>query len=357
MELHAPFGIAGGAQELAKNVLIRLELDDGSVGFGEAAPFPAVNGETQAGVLARLEHVQAVLEPLNLAAYREVSLRLRDVLAGVPTALAGCEIALLDALCRRANLSLLEFFGGAESHLKTDITVVTGSVPQAEQAARQAVLDGFDQLKVKVGAASVDEDVNRLRAILKTAPKAMLLLDANCAYSVEESLAVLDGISADRDRVLVFEQPTPRDDFAALREVQHKGRVPVAADESLRGEDDLVALIRTGGIAAVNIKTAKFGLVMAHDLLVAARRTGFQLMVGGMVETELSMTASACLAAGVGGVSYVDLDTPLFMKPRPLSGGFAQRGPHLDLNGIDAGHGVAPLAEWWARVEKKGLLA
>lgn len=355
VELHTAFGIASGAQELAKNVLIRLELDDGTVGFGEAAPFPAVNGEDQARVLAQLGSVGPALEQVNLAAYREVSRTLRESLLDVPTALAGSEIALMDALCRRQQVSLLNFFGGVESRLKTDITIVTGTVLEAEQAARRAVAAEFDQLKIKVGGASLDEDVNRLRAILRAAPSAELLLDANCAYSVEEALALLDGVGTDRGRVIVFEQPTPRDDFDALAEVQSKGRVPVAADESLRSEADLVALIRTGGIAAVNIKTAKFGLVMAHDLLVAAKTSGFHLMVGGMVETELSMTASACLAAGVGGVRYVDLDTPLFMKPRPLTGGFAQRGPHLDLQGIALGHGVQPLAEWWALQESQSF--
>jgi hypothetical protein len=64
------------------------------------------------------------------------------------------------------------------------------------------------------------------------------------------------------------------------------------------------------------------------------------MMIGGMVETELSMTTSACLAAGIGGFRFVDLDTPLFMSERPLVGGFAQQGPRLDLSGITLGHGV-----------------
>src|SRR5688500_13429587 len=44
--LHEPFSIAGGAQHAANNLLVRLILDDGTVGLGEAAPFPAANGET-----------------------------------------------------------------------------------------------------------------------------------------------------------------------------------------------------------------------------------------------------------------------------------------------------------------------
>jgi L-alanine-DL-glutamate epimerase-like enolase superfamily enzyme len=156
-------------------------------------------------------------------------------------------------------------------------------------------------------------------------------------------LDILRALGVIKQRVAVFEQPTPRDDFAALAEVQAKGGVPVAADESLRGFDDLAGLVRQGGISAVNVKTAKVGLFQAHDLLVAARACGFSLMIGGMVETELSMSASACLGAGLGGLAFVDLDTPLFMQGRPLRGGYRQTGPLLDLSSIEFGHGVEPI--------------
>jgi L-Ala-D/L-Glu epimerase len=56
----------------------------------------------------------------------------------------------------------------------------------------------------------------------------------------------------------------------------------------------------------------------------------------------LAMTTSACFAGGLGGFSFVDLDTPLFMAEEPLEGGFVQRGPHLDIGPIAAGHGVSP---------------
>jgi L-Ala-D/L-Glu epimerase len=63
-------------------------------------------------------------------------------------------------------------------------------------------------------------------------------------------------------------------------------------------------------------------------------------MIGGMVESTLAMTASASLAAGLGGFEFVDLDTPLFMRDAPTRGGFRQSGPELELAHISAGHGV-----------------
>ena len=72
-----------------------------------------------------------------------------------------------------------------------------------------------------------------------------------------------------------------------------------------------------------------------------------RLMIGGMVETRMAMSASACFAAsGMLPVdfAFVDLDTPLFFAEDSFDGGYAQRGEVLDLTPIAAGHGVVPLA-------------
>ena len=72
---------------------------------------------------------------------------------------------------------------------------------------------------------------------------------------------------------------------------------------------------------------------------------GVKLMIGGMVESPLAMSFSAHLAAGLGGFSYVDLDTPMFMKEHPFSGGFEQQGARLSVAHVKAGHGVSLRAE------------
>lgn len=59
--LHVPFGISGGAQAMANNVLVTIELADGTRGYGEAAPLPPYNGETQGMALAALNSARAWL--------------------------------------------------------------------------------------------------------------------------------------------------------------------------------------------------------------------------------------------------------------------------------------------------------
>src|SRR5476651_2181777 len=113
--LFEPFGISGGAQAAANNVLVTLELADGTHGYGEAAPLPAYNGETQALALATLTAARPWL------AGREVSLENWRALAaefrargGATCGSAQCafELALLDALTKQRDEPLWKFFGG-----------------------------------------------------------------------------------------------------------------------------------------------------------------------------------------------------------------------------------------------------
>ncbi len=71
-----------------------------------------------------------------------------------------------------------------------------------------------------------------------------------------------------------------------------------------------------------------------------ARRLGFGLMLGGMVETRLAMTFSACIAGGLERLRRARSRHPLFMRDDGFAGGFAQRGPSLDLSAVALGHGV-----------------
>lgn len=337
--LHEPFGIATGAQHRAENVLVRLTLEDGTVGIGEAAPVPHISGESQEEVLRVLGDVTPSLRGENVADYRRTCARLFEAIGTVPSALCAVETAIFDALCRKLGISLRSFFGGAEESLSIDVTITTGTVSQARASAERFSRDGFSLLKVKIGGAALEQDVERLREILKAAPAARLILDGNTAFSASSALSLLNELGQERSRVVLFEQPTPADDIEGLAEVERKSGILVAADESLRSRSDFEKIVRHGGISVVNLKTAKLGVLAAWDLLVSAHATGLGVMMGGMVETEISMTTSACLAAGVGGVDFVDLDTPLFLGARPVRGGVPW-GPILDLASITRGHGV-----------------
>ena len=343
IELTEPFGIATGSQPLARNVFVELTLGDGTRGMGEAAPFPAVNGETREDALIAIERARPVLLGADARRWRALAGTLGEAVGGAPSARCALETALLDALARHGRISLWSMFGGAETELETDITIVTGTVSRAAEAARAAVTDGFRRLKVKVGGGDLAHDVARLVAILGAAPSAELILDANAALSSEEAIALTRALGTGARRIVLFEQPTVADDLDGLRAVWAETRIPVAADESAQRAADVVSIAAHRAAQVVNVKIMKSGVVEALDMAAVARAHGLGLMVGGMVESPLAMTVSACLAAGLGGFEHVDLDTPLFMADPPTQGGFRRFGPRLGLSHIELGHGVEVL--------------
>jgi L-alanine-DL-glutamate epimerase-like enolase superfamily enzyme len=173
VELTEPFGIATGAQLRAENALVTIVPDDGSVGLGEAAPFPAVNAERTAAIAAVEAASSGSSAPCRgaggvLPVPRRAHSRSTERRCAVET-------ALLDALCGSAGLSLWAFFGGSE--LSPDRHHDPGGdVAHAVASAKRAIEAGFDTLKVKVGAGSVDDDARRVRARLpsfaRAAPRA-----------------------------------------------------------------------------------------------------------------------------------------------------------------------------------------
>src|ERR1700692_1072836 len=71
--LREPFTIATGSVASARNVLITLTLRDGSIGYGECAPFPPSTGESQETALAAAQGCVDLLTGQDAANWRPLS--------------------------------------------------------------------------------------------------------------------------------------------------------------------------------------------------------------------------------------------------------------------------------------------
>jgi L-alanine-DL-glutamate epimerase-like enolase superfamily enzyme len=342
--LHTPFGISGGAQAMANNVLVTLELDGGFVGYGEAAPLPPYNGETQAQALAALQSAQAWLVGRPADEWRALAVEFR-ARGGADCGSAQCafEMALLDALNRREGIPMWKYFGGAGTTLETDMTVTTGSPEQAAADARAIRGRGIRMIKVKVGGPKgAAYDLARLRAIHEVAPDSPLILDGNAGVSRAQAKALVNGLRDLGIKPALLEQWLAKDDLAGMKALGQESGWPVAADEAVCSAADAQKIADTQSAQFLNIKLMKAGVATALEIAAVAKRTGLGLMIGGNVESILAMTVSACFAAGQGGFTFADLDTGGGGAENPFDGGFALNGGTISVAAIDAGHGVVP---------------
>ncbi len=334
-----PFTIATGSVSEARNVLITITLADGSVGYGESAPFSPSTGESQETALAAAQGCATLIEGKDAAHWRTLSKLMRSVYFSQMTAIAGIEMALLDALTRSYGIPLSIFFGGASTSIETDMSIPMVTPEHGYELAKDVVARGIHYIKIKVGG-DIRDDVARVEAIREGAPRLGLSLDANQGYTANEALLCLEALD-DRDiRPFMMEQPVHKDDYEGLRYVTQHTAIPIAADESAYNAANVAHLIAMDAVNVVNIKLMKCGFVEALDIAAVCRATHTELMIGAMMESRLATSAAAHFVAGMGGFRYIDLDTPMLLADDPFTGGYEQRGGVYDVSGVKSGSGI-----------------
>ncbi len=351
--LFEPFGISGGAQAMANNVLATLELADGTRGYGEAAPLPPYNGETQRDALTTLDAARGWLvgRETSLKNWRALAAEFR-VRGGAACGSAQCafEMALLDALTKQKREPLWGFFAAASgaglaapAALETDMTVTTGTPAQAADNARSILKRGIRMIKVKVGGKlGPAHDLERVAAIHVVAPDSPLILDGNAGVSRAAASELVRGLKARGIVPALLEQWLAKGDHEGARALIAESGWLVAADETVTSAADARRVVAEKSAQVINIKLMKAGVAEALDIAAVAKQAGLSLMIGGNVESILAMTVSACFAAGQGGFTFADLDTPFFLASNPFDGGYAIDGGTISVAHIAAGHGVVP---------------
>jgi L-alanine-DL-glutamate epimerase-like enolase superfamily enzyme len=325
-----PFVVATGARVVAENVFLRLTLENGIQGYGEAAPFPEVGGEDRESCLAILSTLATSLIGKSIRDYRELALHMDTLAHQQPAARCGLETAMIDAYCRMVRIPLWQLWGGQDVRPReTDITIPIATLEKSVSLARGWYAQGFRLFKMKVGK-DVDQDISRLEAVHRALPGISFIGDGNQGFSREDCLTFAKGVQRFGGRMVLLEQPVRREDLDSLVAIRRITGIPVAADESVRSLSDAHEVIARKAADYINIKIMKTGVVEAVAIAEATLAAGLKLMVGGMVETRIAMGCSFSLVLGMKGFDVLDLDTPLLLATDPVQGGYHYRGSHLE---------------------------
>ncbi len=111
-----PFVVATGQLHVAHNAFVRLTLHDGTIGYGEIAPFPAITGENRESSLKKARLLGKHLLGQSALHYRRLGGELSELAHDAPAARCGLETALLDALTRAMRVPLWALWGGADDY-------------------------------------------------------------------------------------------------------------------------------------------------------------------------------------------------------------------------------------------------
>ncbi|NTV29535.1 MAG: dipeptide epimerase [Candidatus Omnitrophica bacterium] len=344
--LSSPFRIATGQHDFLENVFLRLHLSDGIAGCGEAAVATHITGETVPQTVISLKKVAAKLLGCDISTPLVTGMEFRSYFRGNHAGLAAFEMALLDAYSRSQGMPFWRLFtpqtAPDQPVLKTDVTIVLGSLEEAAEATQRYAGRGFQTFKVKLGRDE-ELDFRRVLEIRRLAPEVEIVLDANQAFTAEGALRFVKRLVEAGVHPALVEQPVPKKDWDGLKQVTRslgEMGILVCADESVGSLEEAAHAVRTGSVSAINIKFMKSGILESVEIARLARSAGVQLMIGAMMESALSITAAAHFAGALGCFSFIDIDTTYFIQGELACSPCLDGGGRFDLSGTGPGIGV-----------------
>lgn len=212
---------------------------------------------------------------------------------GHQLAKAGVEMALWDLLGQRQGKSLRELFGGQKPTVAVGVSVGLQDSPEAlVRVVEKYLAEGYRRVKLKIKPG---RDVGDALAVRRAFPQTPLQVDANSAYTLETSLALLPLDDLD---LLLIEQPLFEDDIWDHARLQKMFKTPICLDESIVSPRHARYALEMAACRVINIKAARCGGLgygtKIHDM---CQQAGIPVWCGGMLETNIGRASNLALAS------------------------------------------------------------
>ncbi len=318
--LKNPFVTALRRVDALEDLVVIIECDDGSVGYGEGAPTPVITGETMGSMIAAVEYIKPLILGRDIEDFDIILNNIHSPILKNTTAKSALEIALYDLKAKSLKQPLYKMLGGTKTSFKTDITISMGEIEKMISDSLDAVDIGYDTLKIKIGD-NPKKDVERIIAIhAALADNITLRLDANQGWTAQESVELLHALEKQDIIAEFIEQPVAADDIEGLRYIKERVQTPLLADESIFSLKDAKRLLEMEAIDYVNIKLAKTaGITQALALADLSKAFGVKCMIGCMLEGPISVAAGVHVASAKADIiTMLDLDAVSLLPSHPV---------------------------------------
>jgi o-succinylbenzoate synthase len=214
-----------------------------------------------------------------------------------------------------------------EAHIPINGLVWMGDISFMKSQIEEKVKQGFDCIKIKVGAIEFEEELNLLKWIRSThtSEKLELRVDANGGFSVSEAMEKLKRISD--FNIHSIEQPIATNQWDAMAQLCQDSPIPVALDEELIGVDrtkidDLLSHINPQYII---LKPSLIGGIRSSENWIqSAEKQDIGWWMTSALETNVGLNAIVQYAylksvsmpqgLGTGGLFTNNFDSPLYIQ-------------------------------------------
>lgn len=295
-----PFAISKGVKTHQPSLILSLGLGK-LTGFGEATQIGYYNANIDE-MIVLLEKNKMMIERYAMNAPERFWHFLHHLIPGQNFLISALDMAGWDLWAQLNRRPLYSILGLQWKNIPlTDYTI---GITNVGEIATRVKEKPFPIYKLKVGG---EHDLPALEA-LRNATDALIRIDANEAWTLEEAKAMLPHL--ERLRIELIEQPLHRDNVEGMKALKQLTHIPIIADEACREERDAATCLEL--YDGINIKLAKCGgITPALNMIRAAKKAGKKVMLGGMCETTIGSTALAHL---LPLADYADIDGPLLLK-------------------------------------------
>ena len=323
LKLKHTFRISRKSIDFQPSLIVELQ-ENGFSGFGEATSNPYYNITVE--ILQHdIEKIRDIVEATSDETPEEFWSKINRLLVENPFALCALDNAYNDLYARKKRKKLYELWNYEISN--NPLTNYTIGIDSIENMVRKLKEFPWPIYKIKLGTP---EDIAIVIELRKHS-NAIFRVDANCAWTVEETLSNAEILK--ELGVEFIEQPLKANDWEGQQEIFKNSVLPIIADESCIAEEDVAKCHKY--FHGVNIKLMKCGgITPGRRMITEAKKLGLKTMVGCMTESTVGISAIAHL---LPELDYVDMDGSLLLAEDIASGVTIKNGKTYYAEGTGTG--------------------
>lgn len=287
----------GSVEGVCEVVILRLTAEGGAEGFGEASPWSVFTGTPEATYAALARYLPPLVLGVRVADRAAIMADAAYAVAHCTEAKAALETALLDLTGRIVGVPVWALLGGKAR----DTIPLSCSIANSDYDADKALLerlrdDGVRVVKVKTGFDSHAFDTMRLDHLAADYPDFSVRVDYNQGLSPETAPEQVRDIA--RFQPDFIEQPVRAHHYGIMARLRQMIDVPLLADESVFGPEDMERAAHEQICDGVSIKIMKAGgLERAQSVARIAAAHGLTAYGGDMFEAGLAHLAGTHMIA------------------------------------------------------------
>ncbi len=271
-------------------VIVRIETDEGLIGIGEAMGRPGPRGTAA--------HINEVLTPMLLGAdprhHQALWTAMNEQMRFAPMGISGVDMALWDLRGKIYGDSLVNLLGG---QMREAVDCYASPIPylaapeSSAEKAREFLRQGFRAVKLKIGRG-LNRDLEHVEAARAAiGADVRLLVDANGAYTVSESIALAKELV--KLGVYWLEEPVHPEYADDLARIRRRVDLPVVSGEWLGSWVQFRDLLKAEAVDVIMPNITRCGGI-----------TGM-MKIADMASLENVRVAPHGVGAGIGIVAAV----------------------------------------------------